>query len=82
MVSRVLAASIGGYAVVSLLTVAWSLLLPLPRPTAVVAATMASFAVYAAVVMAVFSVRTATRAWLVLAAAALPAAVVVWWLGR
>jgi hypothetical protein len=66
LTSRVLAAVVGGYLFTSLVTLAVSLLLPLlgvPRAQGVLAATMGSFLVYAAVILAVFHARSAWRAW-------------------
>lgn len=62
--SRVLAAALGGYALTSSLTVLLSLVWPLPKGQAVLAASMLSFTLYAVAVIWVFSVRSATRAWL------------------
>lgn len=65
--SRVLAAAVGGYALVSLAMAV--LVLALPRldgstpAQAVLTATLWSFAVYAAVVIWVFSTPSAWRAW-------------------
>jgi hypothetical protein len=84
--SRAGAAVVGGYALTSLVTLALSLLLPamgMARPEALLAATVASFPVYAAVIMAVFHARSAARAWMLLAAGAAPlaAAVAMAWPG-
>lgn len=79
--SRALAAIAGGYAFTSLLAIAVSLLLPLvgvPPASALLGATMASFLVWTAVVMAVFHARSATRAWAWLLGAAAPMGLVVW----
>ena len=70
--SRVLAATIGGYGFVFLLTAAAPLVLPLQRAEAVLTSTIASFLIYAAIIMAVFHVRSATRAWVWLAVTSLP----------
>jgi len=64
--SRVLAGVVGGYAFSSLFTIAVSLLLPklgVQQAQGVLAASMASCFVYAAVIVAVFHARSATRAW-------------------
>lgn len=79
--SRVLAASAGGYALTSLLTIAVSLLLPLAGvdlAAALLGTTMASFLVWVAIVMAVFHARSASRAWAWLAGGALVSGVVLW----
>lgn len=65
--SRTLAALAGGYALTSLFVVALSLWLPMSKSDAVLTATLASFLIYSVVIMLVFSVKTALRAWLWLA---------------
>ncbi|MGJ7544716.1 DUF3649 domain-containing protein [Variovorax sp. LT1R16] len=74
VVSRVLAAAVGGYALAALFTAALALLLPrisdASRAESVLTATLWSFAIYAVVLMWVFTPRSATRAWLGLAASA------------
>ena len=75
MVSRVSAAIFGGYVLAAVISIALALLLTMVgmnRAEAVLAVTMASFFIYAAIIMAVFYARTATRAWLGLAIAGLP----------
>lgn len=67
VLSRVLAAIFGGYLFTSLLTVFLALVWPMPQAEAVVAASLLSFAVYTAAIIWVFSVRSATRAWVGLA---------------
>jgi len=77
--SRVVAAIGGGYALVSLLTIALSLLLPrigIDQAQTMLASSMASFVVYAVVIMAVFHARSATRAWVILIVANAPLALV------
>lgn len=76
-----MAAVIGGYVLTSLITLAVPLLLDvigMSRPQALLAVTMASFLLYAAVIMGVFHARSATRAWAWLAGAALPLGLIVW----
>ncbi|MDZ4370770.1 MAG: hypothetical protein U1C74_05025 [Phenylobacterium sp.] len=70
MASRAVAAILGGYAFIWLLTAATTLLLtrvlgasPLDS---VLAVTMSSFLIWAVVAMAVFHARSARRAWAVL----------------
>jgi len=75
--SRFIAAALGGYGLTSLLSIALALLaasLGMNKAEAALAMTMASFPIYAVIVMAVFHARTATRAWLYLAIAAIPPA--------
>lgn len=62
--SRVLAAVFGGYALTSAATVLLALVWPLPKAQALLSATMLSFALYAVIVIWVFTTRTATRAWI------------------
>lgn len=64
--SRVAAAVLGGYALTSAATLVVAQLLPLPRAQAVLAATMLSFAVYAAVVLWTFHAPSLKRLWSVI----------------
>lgn len=70
VMSRVLAAAVGGYLLASLATVVVALLLPVlfatPRADALLTASLWSFLIYAVAVIYVFTASTATRAWLVL----------------
>jgi Protein of unknown function (DUF3649) len=80
LASRVLAAVVGGYAFTSLLTVVVSVLLPqlgVPRAQAVLAASMVSFFVYAAVILGVFHARSAAQAWRGLLLSSLPLTLVL-----
>ena len=67
---RLLAGVGGGYAVAALFTMALSIGLPMPRAEAVLTATMASFAVYAAAIVWAFAARGVLRAWAGMAATA------------
>jgi hypothetical protein len=69
---RVVAAVPGGYALAALAAMLLSVTLPMVRVEAVLAATMASFTVYAAAIVWAFAARSALRA---CAGIALPAAV-------
>lgn len=62
--SRIVAATVGGYALASAATVLLTLLWPLPKGQAVLAANMLSFVWYTIAVMWVFSTKSATRAWI------------------
>lgn len=64
--SRVLAALVGGYAVAYAVTAFLAVYLPLARPDRVVFSSLASFAVWTAVVIYVFAARSATRVWLLI----------------
>src|SRR5262245_3082485 len=80
LVSRVTAAAVGGYALTSLSTIALSLLLPelgVGRAEALTASIIASFLFYAAIIMAVFCARSATRAWMALIIASVPPGLVL-----
>lgn len=65
--SRVLAAAIGGYALMSALTVLLALPLswwwPMPRGQAVLVTTYISFLLYIPILLWVFHTRSAARAW-------------------
>lgn len=71
LLSRIVAALFGGYALAALTSVA-ALALPMGTVEAVLAGMQASFLVYAGAVIWVFAARSALRAWLGLAAVALP----------
>ncbi len=77
LVSRIIAALAGGYALAALASVA-VLVLPMTKPQAVITGMLASFAIYAGAVIWVFAVRSATRAWLGLAGVAAPLLVAAW----
>lgn len=62
--SRVAAAVLGGYAFATVVGVFLSRTLPMTRADAVLAATLASFGLYAVAAIWVFAARSATRAWL------------------
>ncbi|WP_164086407.1 DUF3649 domain-containing protein [Stenotrophomonas maltophilia] len=71
LVSRILAALFGGYALAALCSIA-ALALPIDGRQAVFTGMLASFLLYAGAVVWVFAVRSAWRAWLGLVIAALP----------
>lgn len=80
LAARVLAVTLGAYGAASLLAAALSLLLVwvgLSRPEAVMAATLASFAVYALLAIAVFHARSTVRAWVGLLLVAAPASLLI-----
>lgn len=80
IISRILAATFGGYAVTSLLTVALPLMLGalgINQAQALLAATTGSFLVWAAIIMAVFHARSAVWAWLWLVVASVPFALMI-----
>ncbi len=63
IIARVVAAILGGYILANLISMLLSYLLPVTQAQAVLISMLASYAIYAAVVMWVFSVKTATKAW-------------------
>ena len=62
LISRIIAALFGGYALAALSSVA-VLALPLSKPQAVLTGMLASFLIYAGAVIWVFAVRSALKAW-------------------
>lgn len=83
MISRIVAAVFGGYALAALASIA-PLALPVDVSQAVLSGMLVSFIVYAAAVIWVFAARSAARAWAGLLAVALPlllAACLVWFGG-
>ncbi|MDR5741516.1 MULTISPECIES: DUF3649 domain-containing protein [unclassified Caballeronia] len=83
LISRIVAAMFGGYALAALTSVA-ALALPIDKTQAVLTGMLLSFIVYACAVIWVFAVRSAMRAWcglLVGAAPLLIAAASVWLAG-
>lgn len=79
--ARTLAGTLGAYGLTVQITVVASLLLArigMPRVEAVTAATLASFAVFAAISMATFHAHSPVRAWLWLAGTAVPLALLQW----
>ena len=72
MASRVLAASIGAYVLVNMLTMALNFLLPWERYKSLLFAMQVSFVFYTLIIIWVFSVRTARKAWLGMLALGVP----------
>jgi hypothetical protein len=77
LLSRIVAALFGGYALAGLASVA-VLALPMSKPQAVLTGMLASFAIYTGAVVWVFAVRSAGRAWAGLLVAAAPLALAAW----
>lgn len=77
LLSRILAALLGGYVLAALASVA-VLALPVDRPQAVLAGMQASFLIYAGAVVWVFAARSAGRAWAGLVIAGLPLSLAAW----
>lgn len=76
VLSRVLAASIGAYLLVNLANLALGYLLPVAFYQALLFAMQISFVLYTLAIIWVFSVRSATRAWLGLVLVAMPLAII------
>jgi hypothetical protein len=77
LISRIVAALFGGYALAALSSVA-VLALPMSKPQAVLTGMLASFAIYAAAVIWVFAVRSALKAWVGLVIVAVPLSLAAW----
>jgi len=77
LVSRIVAALFGGYALAALGSVA-VLALPISKPQAVLAGMLASFAIYSGAVIWVFAVRSALKAWAGLIIVAAPLLLAAW----
>lgn len=77
LLSRIVAALFGGYALAALASVA-ALALPIPKAQAVLTGMLASFAIYAGAVIWVFAVRSAWRAWTGMLIAAVPLLLAAW----
>jgi hypothetical protein len=70
--SRVIAASIGAYVLVNLTTMALNYLLPWEQYKSLLFAMQISFIFYTLIIIWVFSVRTAKKAWLGMLAVGVP----------
>ena len=81
LVSRIVAALFGGYALAALGSVA-ALALPMDKPQAVLTGMQASFVIYTLAVIWVFAVRSATRAWVGLLVAAVPMGLAALWVWK
>ena len=77
LISRIVAALLGGYALAALFSVA-VLALPMSKPQAVLTGMLASFAIYAGAVIWVFAVRSALKAWAGLIIVAVPLSLAAW----
>jgi hypothetical protein len=77
LISRIIAALFGGYALAALGSVA-VLALPMSKPQAVLTGMLASFAVYTGAVVWVFAARSALKAWAGLIIVAVPLLLAAW----
>ena len=71
VLARAVAAIIGGYVVTGLAVACLARLLPMRAAEASIAATLASFAIYASIVVTAFSTRSMLRVWIGLSGALL-----------
>lgn len=78
IVSRSLAALVGGYLLTFGATAFLSVYLPLARPDRVITASLLCFAVWVAAAIYAFATRSAARAWLWLILAALVLSLAAW----
>lgn len=78
LISRLIAAILGGYCLAALASVA-VLALPMDKGQAVLTGMLASFAIYATAVIWVFAARSAWRAWAGLWVVSLPLAIAAWY---
>jgi len=70
VVSRVIAASLGGYVMTYAATICLTVLLPLSKTEAILAAAMVSFLLYVGAIIWAFAAATPMRAWMGLLAPA------------
>ncbi len=77
VLSRCLAASVGGYGTAAVVAMCLSLTLPMPRSEAVLLASLLSFPLYVVAIVWTFAARDAARAWIGLALAAGPPSIIV-----
>lgn len=80
LVSRTAAAILGGYALAAAVVIFLGAILPLPKGQAILAASLASFAVYTAAIVWVFAVQDNRRAWRGLLLPAVVLTLLGWWL--
>lgn len=77
--SRFIAAAFGGYAIVTLLHVAFMALLPIAYPRALLFSSQTGYLWWTALIVWCFAARSASRAWLGLAIVALPLLLIDGW---
>lgn len=77
LISRIVAALFGGYALAALSSVA-VLALPMNKVQAVITGQLVSFLLYAGAVVWVFAVRSAFKAWMGLIIVAVPIGLAAW----
>lgn len=77
LLSRIIAAIVGGYLLANLIVIALSMVLPLSQAEGVGVGIQISFLVYALVVIWVFSVKKVSRVWQGLALACLVCGLII-----
>ncbi len=77
--SRFIAAALGGYAVATLLNVAFMAVLPMPYYQSLLFSAQTAYLYYTGVIIWCFAARTAKRAWLGLGLVALPLVLIDAW---
>jgi hypothetical protein len=77
--SRCVAAAVGGYAVVTLLHLAMTVVLPWETYQSMLFVSQTGYLYYTGIIIWCFAARTAGRAWLGLAVVALPLALIDAW---
>jgi len=79
VLSRCIAAAAGGYAIVTLLQLAFTAVLPWDYYKSLLFSSQTGYLYFTGVIIWCFAARTATRAWLGLAIAALPLILIDAW---
>jgi len=79
VLSRAVAAAVGGYAVVTLLHLGLTAVLPMDGYKALLFSSQTGYLYYTGIIIWCFAVRTARRAWQGLALVALPLALIDAW---
>jgi hypothetical protein len=72
VLSRVIAAAVGGYAIVTLLQLAATIVLPVDPHHSLLFFSQTGYLYYTGIILWCFAARTATRAWVGLACVAAP----------
>ena len=76
VLSRVIAAAVGGYAIVTLLQLAATIVLPFDTHHSLLFFSQTGYLYYTGIILWCFATRTAKRAWIGLACLALPLALI------
>lgn len=76
--TRCIAAIIGGYVLANCLSILLAIILPIPKPDAVVVGYLLIFVIYAGAIIWAFSAKTTFKAWLGLLLPSLGCAIAVY----